>query len=429
MEGGAAMRYPLEGIRVVDLTVVWSGPGATAFLGDLGAEVIRIEGNNRVSRQTSAKVTKEMMAATAYHGATFPDRDPGDRPYDRSALFNWHSRNKLAACMNLDTTEGHEAAVALLEMSDVLVENNSNGVLEKLGLGQKALLDLNPRLVVARMPPLGMTGAMSSYLGYGPNFNSLVGIAAMDGYEGETPDTAGENYHMDEAAPAGLAFAVLAALLDRERTGRGGLIEFAQAENVMQEIGEFFLDLQFNHRNPPLRGNSDPHMLQEAFPAAEDDRWVAISIRSDRDWDAFTQVIGSPDWAAGGSSAAARLTLAAELRGHIAAWTRTLPAAEIVARLQRAGVPAGEVMTETRLLDDEHLAARDWFKERSHPSVGTYRYPGNPWRASGFEVAFGRVLPGFGEDNEYVYKTLLGYSDDRYDDLVRRGLVTTEQFA
>jgi crotonobetainyl-CoA:carnitine CoA-transferase CaiB-like acyl-CoA transferase len=423
------MRYPLEGIRVVDLTVVWSGPGATAFLGDLGAEVIRVEGNNRVSRQTSAKVTKEMVAATAYHGATFPDRDPGMRPYDRSALFNWHSRNKLAACMNLDTPEGHQAVVALLALSDVLVENNSNGVLEKLGLGQETLLEINPRLIVARMPPLGMTGPMSSYLGYGPNFNSLVGIAAMDGYEGETPDTAGENYHMDEAAPAGLAFAVLAALLDRERTGRGGLIEFAQAENVMQDVGEFFLDLQFNHRNPPLRGNSDPHMLQEAFPAAEDDRWVAISVRSDRDWDALTAVIGSPDWAARGSSAAARLTLAAELREHIASWTSTLPAAQIVARLQQAGVPAGEVMTETRLLDDEHLAARDWFKERSHPSVGTYRYPGNPWRASGFEVAFGRVLPGFGEDNEYVYKTLLGYSDDRYEDLVRRGLVTTEQFA
>jgi len=429
MEGGAAMRYPLEGIRVVDLTVVWSGPGATAFLGDLGAEVIRIEGNNRVSRQTSAKITKEMVAATAYHGATFPNRDPGDRPYDRSALFNWHSRNKLAACMNLETPEGREAAVALIAMSDVLVENNSNGTLEKLGLAQDALLEINPRLIVARMPPLGMTGPMSSYLGYGPNFNSLVGIAAMDGYEGETPDTAGENYHMDEAAPAGLSFAVLAALLDRDRTGRGGLIEFAQAENVMQEVGEFFLDLQFNHRNPPLRGNSDPHMLQEAFPAAEDNRWVAISVRSDRDWDALTGVIGAPGWAARGSTAAARLERAAELRAHIGDWTRTLPAAQIVARLQQAGVPAGEVMTETRLLDDEHLAARDWFKERSHPSVGTYRYPGNPWRASGFEVAFGRVLPGFGEDNEYVYKTLLGYSDERYDDLVRRGLVTTEQFA
>jgi benzylsuccinate CoA-transferase BbsF subunit/naphthyl-2-methylsuccinate CoA transferase subunit len=424
------MRYPLEGIRVVDLTVVWSGPGATAFLGDLGAEVIRVEGNNRVSRQTSAKMTKERIAAAGgYHGATFPDRDPGTRPYDRSALFNWHSRNKLAACMNLETPEGHEAVLALLALSDVLVENNSNGVLEKLGLDHEQLLELNPRLIVARMPPLGMTGPMSSYLGYGPNFNSLVGIAAMDGYEGETPDTAGENYHMDEAAPAGLAFAVLAALLDRERTGKGGLIEFAQAENVMQEVGEFFLDLQFNQRNPPLRGNSDPHMLQEAFPAAEDDRWVAISIRSDRDWEALTTVIGSPAWSELGASASGRLAQAAELREHIAGWTKGLPAAEIVRRLQQAGVPAGEVMTETRLLEDEHLAARDWFKERSHPSVGTYRYPGNPWRASGFEVAFGRALPGFGEDNEYVYKTLLGYSDDRYDDLVRRGLVTTEQFA
>jgi crotonobetainyl-CoA:carnitine CoA-transferase CaiB-like acyl-CoA transferase len=423
------MPYPLDGVRVVDLTVVWSGPGATAFLGDLGAEVIRIEGNNRVSRQTSAKMTKEMIAATAYHGATFPDRDPGARPYDRSALFNWHSRNKLAACMNLDTPEGHDAAVALLAISDVLVENNSNGVLEKLGLGHEHLLEVNPRLIIARMPPLGMTGPMSTYLGYGPNFNSLVGIAAMDGYEGETPDTAGENYHMDEAAPAGLAFAVLAALLDRERTGNGGLVEFAQAENVMQEVGEFFLDLQFNHRTPPIRGNSDPYLLQEAFPAAGDDAWVAISIRDDRDWTALTTVLDGPDWAGLGSSAAARQANSGVLRARIAEWTRTLPADVIVGRLQAAGVPAGEVMTESRLLEDKHLAAREWFKERDHPSVGTYRYPGHPWRASGFDLAFGRPVPGFGEDNEYVYKTLLGYSDERYDDLVRRGLVTTEQFA
>jgi crotonobetainyl-CoA:carnitine CoA-transferase CaiB-like acyl-CoA transferase len=423
------MRYPLDGVRVVDLTVVWSGPGATAYLGDLGAEVIRIEGNDRVSRQTSAKMTKEMIAATAYHGATFPDRDPGDRPYDRSALFNWHSRNKLAACMNLDTPEGQDAAVALVAISDVLVENNSNGVLEKLGLGHEYLLEVNPRLVVARMPPLGMTGPMSTYLGYGPNFNSLVGIAAMDGYEGETPDTAGENYHMDEAAPAGLAFAVLAALLDRERTGKGGLIEFAQAENVMQDAGEFFLDLQFNHRNPPILGNSDPYLLQDAYPAAGDDAWVAISVRDDRDWTALTTVLGQPGWADEGASNAARKANSDALRSRIANWTRTRPADVIVSQLQAAGVPAGEVMTETRLLEDKHLAAREWFAERGHPAIGTYRYPGHPWRASGFDLAFGRAVPGFGEDNEYVYKTLLGYPDDKYNDLVRRGLVTTEQFA
>lgn len=302
------MSYPLEGIRVVDLTVVWSGPGATAMLGDLGAEVIRVEGNNRVSRQVSAKTTKESIAQTGYHGGTYPEKDPGERPYDRTALFNWHSRNKLSACMNLDTAEGHAAVIELIKVSDVLVENNSNGTLEKLGLGHERLLELNPRLIVARMPPLGMAGPMSDYLGYGPNFNSLVGIAAMDGYEGEEADSAGENYHMDEAAPAGLAFAVMAALLDREHTGIGGLVEFAQAENVMAEIGEFVLDAQVNGRVPEILGNSDPHVLQDVYLSADEDRWVAISVRSDREWTALASVIGGDELAEMGADTVARRT-------------------------------------------------------------------------------------------------------------------------
>ncbi|MEV6924861.1 CoA transferase [Dactylosporangium sp. NPDC051485] len=423
------MRYPLEGIRVVDLTVVWSGPGATALLGDLGAEVIRIEGNNRLSRQASAKTTRAMVEHAGWHRNTYPDGDPEPRPYDRSAIFNWHARNKLAACMNLETPEGHEAALKLIAISDVLVENNTNRVLEKLGIGHESLLELNPRLIVARMPPMGMAGPMSNYLGYGPNFNSLVGIAAMDGYEGEDPDSAGENYHMDEAAPAGLAFAVLAALWDRDRTGRGGLIEFAQAENVMQDIGEYFLDYQMRDRNPAVLGNTDPSLLQDAYRTAEDDRWVVISIRDDRDWTAIGEVVGDADWLSLGGTRAQRQANSRKLRDGIAAWCADRPVDDIVARLQAARVPATEVMSETRLLNDPHLAARDWFKERSHPAVGTYKYPGHPWRADGFDLAFERALPAFGEDNEYVYKGLLGYSDERYQDLVERGLVTQEQLA
>lgn len=423
------MNYPLEGIRVVDLTVVWSGPGSTALLGDLGAEVIRLEGNNRASRQVSAKTTKELIAATGYHGGTYPDKDPGERPYERTALFNWHSRNKLAACVNLETPEGHEAAIELIRISDVLVENNSNGTLEKLGLGHERLLEINPRLIIARMPPMGMTGPMSDYLGYGPNFNSLVGIAAMDGYEGEEPDSAGENYHMDEAAPAGLAFAVLTALWDRESTGLGGLIEFPQAEVVMAEIGEFVLDQQMNGRNPQVLGNTDPHLLQDVFLSADDDRWLAVTIRDDADWARVAGLAGDPSLSALGESAALRAANSAEIRARLAEWIARRPASETVDALQEAGVPAGEVMSESRLLEDPHLAARGWFQERTHPSVGTHRYPGQPWRAEGFELAFGRVLPGFGEDNEYVYRELLGYSEQKYADLVERGLVTDHQIA
>ncbi|MDT5025718.1 MAG: hypothetical protein QOE61_2144, partial [Micromonosporaceae bacterium] len=425
---------PLDRVRVVDLTVVWAGPGATALLGDLGAEVIRIEGNNRISRQVSSKITKEKAAGMGYHAATYPGRDPGPRPYDRSALFNWHSRNKLAACMNLETPEGRQAALDLIAVSDVLVENNSNGTLEKLGLDPEKLLRLNPRLIVARMPPMGMSGPMSDYLGYGPNFNSLIGIAAMDGYRGETPDTAGENYHMDEASPAGMAFAVLAALWDREQTGVGGVIEFAQAEHVMHDIGEFILDRQLNGRNPAVMGNGDPHLLQDVFPAAEPDRWVAISLRGEADRMALARVMAAPldgagEDGAGEDGAGEDGAGEDELYAAIARWSSTMPAEEIVAALQARRVPAGEVMSETRVLGDPHLAARGWFRTRSHPATGSHRYPGQPWKVTGFPLAFGRPLPGFGEDNEYVYRGILGYTEQRYADLRRRELVTDEQIA
>ena len=404
---------PLNGIRVVDLTVVWAGPGATALLGDLGAEVIRIEANNRIGRQVSAKLTRRAAAAMGYHAAGYPDQDPEPRPYDRTALFNWHARNKLSACMNLDTPEGRRAAEELVARSDVFVENNSNSTLEKIGLGHRELLERHPRLIVARMPPMGLTGPMSDYLGYGPNFNSLVGIASMDGYEGEPPDSAGENYHMDEATPPALAFAVLAALRHRDRTGRGGLIEFAQSENVIHDIGEYVLARQLTGCDPAVLGNSDQHMRQGVYPAAGPDRWVALSLRTAAEHDALQALL-----------AAAGFEF-----DQLAEWTRSLDAGDLVERLQALGIAAGEVLSETRVLDDPHLAARNWWQERSHPAVGTHRYPGLPWRAEGVSTCFGRPLPGFGEDNEYVYKSVLGYDDATYDDLVRRGLVTKEQFA
>lgn len=425
----SASDLPLSGVRVVDLTVVWSGPGSTALLGDLGAEVIRVEGNDRLSRQVSAKVTRESIAATGYHGGTYPDKDPGARPYDRSAVFNWHARNKLSACMNLDTAEGHRALLDLVAVSDVLVENNSNGVLEKLGLEPAALLAANPRLIVARMPPLGTDGPISSYLGYGPNFNSLVGIAAMDGYQGEEPDSAGENYHMDEAAPAGLAFAVMAALWDRETTGVGGLIEFPQAENVIAEIGEFVLDHQVNGRDPAVLGNADPHLVQFVVPARGEDRWVAISIRHDTDWARLCAVVGTGLDPADGLDARRRREQATPIRAAVAAWCAERDPADVVDRLQEVGVPAGEVMSEPDLLTDPHLIERGWFRERSHPAIGTHLYPGQPWRSDDFELAYGRPVPGFGQDNDYVYLDVLGYDRSTYDDLVARGLVTDHQIA
>jgi crotonobetainyl-CoA:carnitine CoA-transferase CaiB-like acyl-CoA transferase len=420
-------QLPLEGVRIIDLTVVWSGPGATALLGDLGAEVIRPEGVYRINRMVSAKVTKAALGGRAV--TSYADADPGPRPYDRSSIFNWHSRNKLSVAMCLERPEGREAFLRLAERSDVLVENNAPGVLEKLDLGWEVLHEVNPRLIVARMPPLGLTGPLHEYLGYGPNFNSLIGIQAMDGYEGGDPTTAGANYHMDEAAPGGLAFAVLAALWRREVTGAGQMIEFPQAENVMVEIGEYFLDYQMNNRSPKVVGNSDRVMFQDVFPTSGPDVWVAISIRHDRDWEQLVSVVGCADELAAGTTVMGRRDHAASLKAVLASWTATRPVQEVVDRLQAVGVPAQEVMSELRVLEDPHLGDRCWFQERSHPAIGTHRYIGHPWRADGFALAWGRPVPSFGEDNEYVYKEVLGYSDAAYQDLVDRGLVADEQRA
>jgi crotonobetainyl-CoA:carnitine CoA-transferase CaiB-like acyl-CoA transferase len=218
---------------------------------------------------------------------------------------------------------------------------------------------------------------------------------------------------MDEATPAGLAFAVLAALRHRDRTGRGGLIEFAQSENVLHDIGEYFLSWQLTGRKTEILGNADQHMEQGVFPVRGSDCWVALSLRS------------------AGERAGLDALMAAD--GHasaeIAKWTSTQGASDLVARLQAIGIPAGEVFSERQVLDDAHLAAREWFATRHHPAVGTHRYPGQPWRADGLQLRFDRPLPGFGADNEYVYRALLGYDEETYADLVRRGLVTEEQFA
>ena len=170
-------------------------------------------------------------------------------------------------------------------------------------------------------------------------------------------------------------------------------------------------------------------MLQDVYRSADEERWVAITIRHDADWAALGAVVGPQGWLEMGATAEQRRQHSADLRRALAGWVAQHHVDEIVESLQAVRVPAGEVMSETRLLDDRHLAERHWFQERTHPSPGTQRYPGQPWRATGFDLVYGRPLPGFGEDNEYVYKTLLHYSDEVYDDLVDRGIITDRQHA
>ncbi|HEX5365522.1 MAG TPA: CoA transferase [Acidimicrobiales bacterium] len=419
-------RLPLEGIRVLDLTVVWAGPYCTMLLGDLGAEVIRLDNPYLFPSSTkgfAARVTKEMAEALGPIVGAFPDRDPGERPWNRHAMFNCHNRGRRMATVDLSKESGRDAVLRLVDAADVLVENNAARVLDKLGLGWDVLHDRNPRFILLRMPPMGLSGAYHDFVGFGAHFEAVSGLTAVRGYHDADLTSSTSVFHMDPASGAAGAFAVMAALRRRARTGEGALIELPQAENVMQQIGELFVDAARTGRQHEPLGNRHPTRApQGCYRCAGEDRWVVISVGSDDEWAGLRRAMGDPGWAADGRYATleGRRDAHDELDGRITSWTSTLDPDDAFHRCQAEGVPAGPVMTEADAFADPHLRARGFFRANTGAETGTHEYPAHPWHWTGPELAWGPIA-GMGHDNEYVWREVAGLSPDEYDELDAEG--------
>jgi crotonobetainyl-CoA:carnitine CoA-transferase CaiB-like acyl-CoA transferase len=421
---------PLRGIRVIDITVVWSGPSACRLLAALGAEVIRIESIRHfpaTSRGIAPYPDPEAIANDRGMMAAYPGKVPGADPYNRFGPFLVTNQGKLGCTMELDTPEGQRAFRRLAELSDVVVENNAWAVSEALGITWEELGPLNPRLVLVRMSPLGLSGPYRDVLGFGAHFEALGGITALRGHPGAEPTDAGSTYHMDDVAPQGVVFSVLAALRQRELTGQGQLIEFPQAEYLMQGLGDAFLAGAMDERQFGPQGNRHPAWVQGIYPCRGTDQWVAISICDDADWSALAGLLGHPGW-----MAEPRFATALSRREHqddldelLGAQTAAWYKRALFLALQEAGVAAAPVYDEADAYADPHFEQRGVFRPVDHPSAGTYVYPtfGAQW--SGMEPEWGRPAPLVGQDNEYVYKKLLGYSSQEYDQLAADGLIGT----
>ena len=424
---------PLEGVRVLDVTVVWAGPYVTMMLADLGAEVIRLDNPYLFPSSTKGfapRVTKEMVEAMGPIVGAFPDKDPGDAPWNRHAMFNCHARGKRIATLDLARPSGREAFLRLVDVSDVLVENNAARVLDKLGLGWEVLHERNPRFVLLRMPPMGLVGPYHDFVGFGAHFEAVSGLTATRGYHDSDPTTTTSVFHMDPASGATGAFAVMAALRRRQRTGEGALIELPQAENVMQQIGELFVDAARTGRHQEPHGNRHPTRApQGCYPCTGADRWAVISVGSDAEWAALRRVMGDPEWAADERFATVegRREHHDDIDRGIAGWTSGLDAFEVFHRCQAEGVPAGPVLTEADAYDDPHLRARGFFRENTSEHAGTHEYPGHLWRWTGPELAWSPIS-GMGDDNDYVWTKVAGLSDEEYDRLKADGHVSTTYY-
>jgi crotonobetainyl-CoA:carnitine CoA-transferase CaiB-like acyl-CoA transferase len=421
---------PLGGLRVLDLTNVWSGPYLTQLLGDLGAEVIRVESPHVFPPTTKGYTPRPddrmlMGALARLYGPAAPGQ--ADRPYNRHAMNNSVSRNKLSCTLDVREPEQRELFMRLVALSDVFVENLKSTTLHQMGLHETELLQANPRLIVLRLPPAGLSGDWAHYTGFGGQFDGLTSLATLLGHRGTTLMETPSTQHMDSVTgPAGV-FATLAALHYRAATGRGQLIELAQSENVMTELGDVFVNLQ-RGVEPQRYGNRDPHRAPQGIYACADGRAVALTVTDDDGWHGLAGLLGREDLAADVrlADAAGRQAAHDELDELIGAWASNVSSDDAFRGLQRAGVAAAPCLDDAGLAADPQVAAREWIRPLGSRDVGTFNHLGHPFR--GIPLVWERGAPALGEHNEYVFKKILGLDDAEYDRLVAERVATEDYY-
>ena len=420
-------KLPLEGIRILDMTVVWAGTYCAALLADMGAEVIRLESIKRlppITRGYMPYPPKEVIEGLPAFVAGMPGREPGARPWNRYPLFNAHARNKRGITVDLLQPSGIDIFKRLVAVSDAFVENNVTETLDKLGISYEMMREVNPRIIMLRMPAYGNSGAYRDYRSLGVHMEGVIGHTITRGYADMDPSSNTNVFAADAAGGAQGAFAMLAALHYRKRTGKGQLIELAQAENMIAYTGRFFMDYAMNKRNAATLGNRHTHAVQGCYPCDGIDRWVNITLYDESDWRAFCDAIGSPEWTTQAQFATHSRRYANQdaLDAHIAEWTQRLDHYEVMRLLQAAGVAAGPVIDQRDAFADPHLNARGIFEDVYHEDVGgSHLYVGAPFKMSETPARIRRGPVQLGQDNEYVYKQILGVSDAEYAELERAG--------
>ncbi len=407
---------PLAGIRVADFTWVWAGPYCTLQLAHLGAEVIRIE------TRTRPCVTRMLP----------PWPDGKFDGLNRSGYFNQYNQGKKSLSLNFKHPEAKEAAWRLIRQSDVVTNNFAAGVMEKMGFGYEAIRKVKPDVIMISLSGYGDTGPYHEYVAYGPAQVPLSGLSSLTGYQGWPPMHAGFSYADPNAGIHG-AFAVIAALYHRHKTGEGQYIDMSQWECAMDLLAEGLLEYTMNGREPERIGNRDPLMAPhgnfrcldrpEQVQGLTIDQWVTIVCADDAEWRRLAAAIGR--FELGGDRRFATLDARKrnedELEQIITAWTSTRRAADVVAALQAAGVAAAVCADNKYVSEDPHLEARNYFVRLEHPEVGVRQHCGIPWRMSATPCAVRAPAPLLGQHTDEILTGLLGYSAADVEALRKKG--------
>lgn len=388
--------HPLEGVRVLDLTRALAGPYCTMMLGDLGADVIKVE---RPGRGDDSRGWGPPFAGEPY----------GPYPGE-SAYFIAVNRNKRSLTANLKSPEGQQVIRRLSGVSDVLVENFRAGVLDRMGLGYEELHGLNPRLVYCSISGYGRTGPYAERPGYDVIIQAEGGMMAITGPEEGPPSRVGVPI-VDITAGMFAATAVLAALRARDLTGEGQLVDVSLLDTQVALLANVASNYLVGGAEPRRLGNAHPNIAPyEAFPAR--DRWFALAAANERQWAVLCDVIGRPElkddprFATNGARVSNRPELVTVLNDVFAA----RDADEWLPDLREAGLPCGPINTVPDVFDHPQAQARDLALETEHPTAGPVRLTGFPYKLSQTPAEVRQPPPLLGQHTEEVLTELLDYT-------------------
>ena len=411
---------PLDGIRVVDLSQVWSGPYSTRILGDLGADVIKVEGPNRPDPE------RGQMDPKAASGGPYPDNDPGDEPYNRAGRFVEYNRNKRDIAIDLKTVEGVEVLKSLVITADVVIENFSVGVTQRLGIDYEQLRSVKPDLVMISMPAFGTTGPDSGFVAFGPQQECLVGLAAITGYEPGFPMSTGV-FYPDPTVALFAVSAILTALWHRDLTGEGQHIELAQREAVTFTAPEPLIELAETGKTPLPSANGHPEWSPHGcFRCAGDDNWIAVAVTSDQEWRSLLTGIGRADLLEDErfSNAEDRVRNRSAAEEIVESWTSQRDPVSAMNTLQGAGAPAGAVMNMGEVLRDPQYGERGFFVDVDYSAgVGMHPSLGFPWRFSETPASVRLPTPKFAEHTEEILRDIANLDDEQIARLFDSGVV------
>lgn len=396
----------LAGIVVCDFSWVGAGPIATCVLAQAGADVIKIESAKRPDTLRSTEPFKGGVATGL----------------DRSGYFAVRNSNKRDLALDMSHPKARAVAVRLIEKADIVINNFRVGQMEKWNLGWKQVRQINQRAIYVTMSLQGADGPHSRYMGYGVNLNALCGLTSRASFPGQAPFGTGTNYTDHVVVPTHTLFGIMAALLQREVTGKGQTVSISQLASAISMAPMAPMAYAVNGEILPPLGYGDPQAVPHGVYKTLGHRaWIAIAVFDDAQWAALRAVMGEPEWAreARFSTAATRRENEQQLNDCIEAWTASQHADWLTESLLHAGVPAGKVNDARDAVTDEHLRRRGFWAYLDHPEMGSSLYNRAPMLLSNTPLRLETPAPSIGQHTREVLSDMLGYTDGEIEMLSR----------